>query len=299
MKKISEEIKENIVETKRKNPFQSSLEVSQKYHVSEATIRQIWKENHCSTLELTGIRYRKYNVIDDFFEKINSHEKAYLLGVWYSDGYLVRERRSDGDIRSTKRVGLDVKDIEWLTDIKNTLGSEAPLQKTSKPLLKRLKITSPKMFEDLKNKGCVENKTFLLKFPTSEQVPFDFLNSFILGILDGDGSITIATPRKERRSPEVQMTFTGTYDVITGIQKFLKVDHLKLYQRWPERNNNNYTLQISGFHTVLSILNLLYKDAPDICLKRKKEKFEKIANDSRAQSKDCVLIPANPNDNGV
>lgn len=47
------------------------------------------------------------------------------------------------------------------------------------------------------------------------------------------------------------------------------------------------------------ILNLLYNNAPEFCLKRKKEKFEKIKNDSRIKLKDLMLIPANPYDIGV
>lgn len=59
------------------------------------------------------------------------------------------------------------------------------------------------MYDDLIKLGCVEHKTFLIKFPTIEQVPFEFLNSFILGYQDGDGSIIIGSPRKPGRSPGV------------------------------------------------------------------------------------------------
>lgn len=291
--KCSEEERERILEEKKENPFLSGKYLEEKYQYYATVISQFFVKNHCTTRDLTGLRCRKYNVNDNYFSKIDSHEKAYLLGVWYSDGYLVIEGNN------TKRIGLDVKDVDWLIDIGKELKSEAPLYKTNKENLKRLKITSVKMYDDLIKLGCLEHKTFLLDFPQNNQVPFEFLNSFILGLLDGDGSITIATPRKEGQSPEIQMTFTGTKQLLEGIQKYLGITNLKLYQRWAERNNNNYTLQIAGTKRVASILTLLYKNAPAFCLKRKKDKYEKIINDSRIKSKDLMLIPANPYDNGV
>lgn len=291
--KSSAKEREKILKEKRKNPFLTGKYFEEKYHYYATVISQFFVKNHCTTKDLTGLRYRKYNVDDNYFSEINSHEKAYLLGVWYSDGYLVIE----GD--NTKRIGLDVKDFDWLMDIGKELKSEAPLYKTQKENIKRLKITSTKIYDDLIKLGCFEHKTFLIDFPKKHQVPFEFLNSFILGILDGDGSITVATPRKENWAPEVQITFTGTKRLLEGIQKYLGLTNLKLFQRWPERNNNNYTLQISGIKQVSSVLKLLYKDAPAFCLKRKKEKYEKIINDSRVKSKDLMLIPANPDDNGV
>ena len=291
--KSSKEEREKILKEKIENPFLSGKYFEDKYKYYSTTISQFFIKNHCTTKDLTGLRYRKYNADDYYFSTIDSHNKAYLLGVWYSDGYLVIEGGK------TKRIGLEVKDTDWLIDIGKELKSEAPLYKTEKENLKRLKITSPKMYDDLIKLGCLEHKTFLLDFPKNNQVPFEFLNSFILGILDGDGSIIITTPRKPTRQPDVQINITGTKQVLEGIQQYLKVPHLKLQQRWPERNNNNYYLIISGRIQVISILNLLYKDAPNFCLKRKKEIYERIINDSRIKSKDLMLIPANPNDNGV
>ena len=69
-----------------------------------------------------------------------------------------------------------------------------------------------------------------------------------------DGSITITHP-KRMKTFSIQISFTGTKELIQGIQKFLKVEHLTLRQRFPERNNNNYTLTISGFQQCYQILS--------------------------------------------
>lgn len=277
-KAVSQQEKEKILQEKKDNPFKKVADFSKEYQISESVLSTFFKKNNCTTLELTGLRYRKYNVDDNFFETIDSHEKAYLLGVWYSDGYLVIEGTK------TKRIGLDVKDTDWLVKIGQTLKSDAPLYKTAKDSIKRFKISSPKLYEDLKKLGCVERKTFLLKFPSEEQVPKEFIYSFILGVLDGDGSIIIATPRKPHYSPDVSISFTGTKELLTGMQEVLGVQHLTLQQRWPERHNNNYTLIISGFRQVKRILEKLYQNAPECILQRKYDKFQQIINDSRANS---------------
>lgn len=216
-----------------------------------------------------------------------------MLGLWYSDGYLAIEGNG------TKRIGIDLKDIDLLEDIRKEIKVEAPLYKTKKENVKRIKITSSIMYDDLIKLGCVEHKTFKIKFPSAEQVPFEFLHSFLLGVLDGDGTIVIGTPRKENRSPEVYIGFTGTKELLEGIKVYLKKDNLKLQKRWKDRDNNNYTLCVTGIQQCYQILNLLYSNAPDFCLKRKKEKYEEILNDSRIKSKDLMLIPANPYDTGV
>lgn len=135
-KNVSLKERQNILAEKINNPFIKTSVLAKKYDLRESSLNTFFQKNHVTTRELTGIRYRKYNVDDNFFNKIDSHEKAYLLGVWYSDGYLVIEGNN------TKRIGLDVKDEDWLISIKQTLKSEAPLYKTAKENLKRLKITS-------------------------------------------------------------------------------------------------------------------------------------------------------------
>lgn len=276
-KTINEEERNQILEDKKNNPFISSTELAKKYNISTTALNTFLNKNNCTTKELTGLRFRKYNVNDNYFNKIDSHEKAYLLGVWYSDGYLAKEGK-------TKRIGLDVKDANWLESIGNVLESESPLYKTAKNDIKRLKITSPKMYDDLIKLGCIEHKTFLLEFPSQEIVPNIFLNSFILGILDGDGSIIIATPRNNSRAPEVSISFTGTKELLQGIQEFLKKENLVLQQRFPERKNNNYTLTISGIQQVSKILKILYHNHPKCVLQRKYQKYLKIINDSRVSS---------------
>ena len=142
------------------------------------------------------------------------------------------------------------------------------------------------MYEDLVKLGCVPSKSLTVKFPTEEQVPKEFLSTFILGLIDGDGSVAIYKRKVKNRYyyTEYRVTLTKTKELLEGVQKFLGVEHLKLSQRFPERGKNNYTLTISGINNVAEALKKIYANAPDICLKRKYENYQFIMNDSRVRS---------------
>ena len=286
---MEEEIKNRIIAYKKANVDATNQQIKEALNLKNdpTSIGKFLKQERITTKDLTGLRYRKYSVDDNYFNKIDSHEKAYLLGVWYSDGYLVIE--GDG----TKRVGLDTKDVDWMQNILKELKSNSPLYKTEKENIKRIKITSPIMYEDLIRLGCFENKTFKLRFPTPEQVPSKFLNSFILGLTDGDGSIYLHDRELQRKGKnnlgekyfyrEYGWSITGTEDLLTGVRKFLGLEQVHLQERWPERHTNNRSLSVHGVNNVAKIVSQLYTHAPSFCLKRKYDNYRIIMEDSRVK----------------
>ena len=75
------------------------------------------------------------------------------------------------------------------------------------------------------------------------------------------------------------MSFTGTKDICLGILKYFN-KNLKLIQRHPERNNDNFSFTIGGNKQVINIVEDLYEDA-SIYLDRKYEKYLKMLEISR------------------
>ena len=143
----------------------------------------------------------------------------------------------------------------------------------------RFKISSPKMYDDLIRLGCFEHKTNILKFPTEEQVPTEFLNSFIAGYLDGDGSLSIITEKNGYK--KFRMSFTGTHELIDGIQKYFN-SNLKDIERFPEREKNNTSIFYSGILNVYEKISLLYKDT-SIRMPRKYKIYLEMSKDSRVK----------------
>jgi hypothetical protein len=92
---------------------------------------------------------RKYYFDETTFDVIDTPEKAYWLGALYADGNI--------DIRGyyTK---LEVKDLDWLEQLKSFLKSEHKIFKGNKTHI--LAIGSQYLNSSLQQHGLIPNKTY-------------------------------------------------------------------------------------------------------------------------------------------
>lgn len=122
------------------------------------------------------------NLIVNYFEKIDSKEKAYWLGFLYADGY-VDEKNG--------RLSLDLskKDLDQVERFCKSIGANE--EKIKERIHKcgsesvSVKITSRKFVNFLVEKGCTNNKSFTIKLLDFKNEKLDL--SFLLGFYDGDG----------------------------------------------------------------------------------------------------------------
>lgn len=114
-----------------------------------------------------------------FFEKIDTEEKAYFLGWLYSDGNVCKKMK-------TISIDLHGKDMEILEKLNDLIYFERKCYKYREKA--KLLLCRKIMCEDFLNKGCMPAKTYILKFPTIDQVPENLLPHFIRGLWDGDGT---------------------------------------------------------------------------------------------------------------
>lgn len=180
----------------------------------------------------------KYQVNQNYFNKIDSQNKAYILGFLYADGFIQSARKY-----SSRKLGISIqeKDKELLEDINKELESTYPIKKyhTSGGYkigisYVRLLISSPKLCEKVIEKGCLEHKTENLFFPSEEQVPYNLLPSFLRGYFDGDGSIYYSSTWNVR--------MMGTIPFLTEIINLFDLKEKKLYNRNPDSKTINREL---------------------------------------------------------
>jgi hypothetical protein len=219
----------------------------------------------------------KYTVNKDYFKVIDSHEKAYILGFLYADGY-------NHEKRGRVVLNLQECDKEILLKIKNCLEYTGPLLYDKKKLPRvnqfRLAINNKTLSEDLAKLGCMQAKTFKIKFP--DFINNEFLSSFILGYFDGDGSIFRVV---NKNYFYYGLSIIGTEDLIKGILNYLN-NNLKLnckldsaYRTKNKKGNDTIKeLRIGGKYNIIQILEHLYKNSP-LFLQRKKEKYLHFKND--------------------
>jgi hypothetical protein len=219
---------------------------------------------------------RKYTLNESYLDIIDSHDKAQVLGLWYADGCI----KIPGDYsckQFASMIALSDIDENYLIDIKNKFNTDAPLTRTDlnsknknqKDSL-RLTLCGQKTAENFIKLGCMPNKTFLLKFPTEDQVPSQFLSSFVRGIFEGDGCLYISEKRKE-----AEFSIVGTLEICHGLRdlfwKELKITS-KISKRHKEIDSNNFTFKVSGNWQILKLMKWIYSDYT-FKMERKYEKY--------------------------
>ena len=216
----------------------------------------------------TGKILRTYFLDESYFDVIDNQDKAYFLGFLYADGYNNTKRGSV--ILSLKEIDLHI-----LEDLNKLLQPTKPLQyidykgKQKSTNQYRLVVSSRKISNALVNLGCGNKKTFILKFPNNEQVPFKLIHHFVRGYFDGDGSVN--------NGKREHISVVGTREFLTDLQLLLiqqlNFTATKFITRFPERNNNITSLVYCGVNRCNDFSNWLYKDA-NLYLNRKKAVFD-------------------------
>lgn len=249
--------------------------------------------------------YRKYDLNENYFSELKTHEQAYILGFIYADGY-----NSEGILE------LDQKEerIDILEKINKALESNNPIKSYS-PGIYRLSFHSIKLCSDLTRLGAIRNKSLVLTF--SDFIPDDLMSSFILGYFDGDGCVWNGKRKKmwvknekkpgemrERIVHNVKFTFTGCISFIESLQDYLVSKGIvknKTKLNFSKANNPNTptcnkvcTMEYSGRTQMRNLYEYMYSNSPIWC-DEKKLKFEEIfCAFEEKSSKDISLIAGTP-----
>jgi hypothetical protein len=256
------------------------LEIAEKYKIAKSVLWRYLKNN----IELRDSSHSKqiYEINENIFEKIDTHEKAYWLGLLYADGSHIL---SDGKHEFT--ISLNYKDGYLIEEFKKFMGYGGVVKyldnlkfKNHQPMY-RIVNSNKKISEDLLKLGMMQNKTKYGDFPyfLDEQ----FYPSFILGYFDGDGCIT-----KSMIGNHSKFTFSivGTTKFIEEVQNKIFINFLGLNKTKLTRIINNITgtdISIMNYHgnkQAIKIRDWLYQDYVNgnitICMIRKKDKFDSI-----------------------
>lgn len=218
--------------------------------------------------------YYRYNVNENYFEKIDTRNKSYILGFLMADGS-VHNR--------CWKMRLQLRDKLILDKIKEEVEYEGPIfqlppkqhidKRTGKVVNNNgsyvLSIVKVKMVQDLIKLGCVPNKTWLGRFPTAEQVPREFLADYLRGYYDGDGHITTGA---------TGLSVIGNHHFISELYKHLPLKkeprfYFNQSVQYPDdADKKTLTCDIGVKHGARDVLRFLYGDCADsLYLPRKRD----------------------------
>lgn len=212
--------------------------------------------------------YRKYEINEDFFDEINTQEKAYFLGILFADGY-------NNYDKSNIRLSLQEGDIQILNDLKALLykNNDKPLGRSKKENcndLLYLDLTNKHISNKLKELGMIQNKTFLITFP---EIPHNLYNHFIRGYMDGDGCINYFLLKGKHFKCQLRML--GTLEFLQKVQSIINENSNTTGSI--RKRGNIYELAYSSRNQVIKACSYIYSDSV-IFLERKFNKYLEIKN---------------------
>lgn len=264
--KMSEEIQAQIIEAYKNN--MSLREIERQFNASRPTVSKFLTEKGIKTT--VGNHYRKYFHDFDFFETIDTEEKAYWLGFMYADGYIVNNENRYGE--DEFGITLAEDSLDSIEKFKASLKATNPIRydnskKVGQKLVK-LVMHSQKTVNDLIDKGVVKQKSLILQPPT--KVPEELIHHFIRGFFDGDGSL-IRHQHKDNNYISFSIDFTTTYAMAKWLQDIFQIGNI-----FPEkRRESTWYYAVGGNQQVLKICHYMYDDAT-IWMDRKYERYQEL-----------------------
>lgn len=241
-------------------------DIAKKFNSCRHTVGRVLKRYGFSIDRL------KYHCNDNYFDVIDTKEKAYILGLLWADGC--------NDVKLGKiQLQLQECDVTTLENINKLICNDRPLYFT--PLHDKnpnwhntytLVLKSHHMSEVLKNHGMVPRKSLVLEFPSC--LDRSLYKYFILGYFDGDGSISYNVNTKA-----LNVDIVGTHMFLKVVQDTCNNLGIKTFLY--RKNNEDQaicTLGISNKRDRITFLNWIY-DESTIRLERKYMKYQQCLND--------------------
>jgi hypothetical protein len=215
-------------------------------------------------------RKRQYTLNENFFETINTAEKAYWLGFIFADGYITK-RKQGQDV-----LGIRLGELEPLELFSKSIGTNKPVRiyishsgyNVDKAYYLQT-IISTKLVADLERYGCIQRKSLVLQFPKISQ---RLEPHFIRGYFDGDGSVFI---HKVKDWQSLGVSICGTQEFLFSIKAHLPflTDKDKCIYKDNRRATNTWQLKLLSQKRCKAFYEYLYSDAT-IYMDRKKQIFE-------------------------
>lgn len=209
----------------------------------------------------------KYSFNEDYFENIDNEHKAYWLGYICADGTIYEKTQTDSGILKLEMKKSDEELAQkFKIDVESTHSIKYYTNKHYKGYIAaRLVLKSNKTILDLAKYGVEAKKSLTLQFP-EQLVTSKFVNAFIRGYFDGDGSIG----KGDIKNNPYDIRILGTREFLQTIQQIINIKC-----RISKPKGQIYELRISARDERKKFLTFIYKDAT-VYLQRKYDRYQEF-----------------------
>jgi hypothetical protein len=213
---------------------------------------------------------RKYEINDQYFNSIDTEEKAYWFGFIAADGSI----RTHGDRRLHYRLTINLaeKDKAHLEKLRKALSSNHPIKYRKKNKAFSLVITVKPLVEGLLKNGLLPLKEQNLRWPSA--LSGELQRHFLRGYFDGDGCFSM---KQSKRWPAGIIHVLGNFTFLEGLRDFVYTG-CNLNKNKISANHKSETtafIQWSGNILFREFYDFIYLKS-SICLDRKKNRAEEI-----------------------
>ena len=222
-----------------------------------------------SKLHFLGLKKGIHHCNYDYFETIDTEDKAYWLGFIYADGNINKAK-------NTLTINLQGRDSNHLAMLNKCIEGnfavkifDAKKNEQTYPMCQIL-VYSTKMANDLIEKGVIPHKTDKITFPA---LPQHLIRHFIRGYFDGDGSIC---ERKHKKGlSDLACSFScGNKSFLESLRTVLFQNGIKSYLV-KDKRGEKFSLSLAGLQNSDIFLHYIY-DGANIYLNRKYLRKEEL-----------------------
>lgn len=239
-----------------------------------------------STLD-KRIKFKELDV--NYFKTIDSEKKAYLLGLFVSDGHLSSSKSlfsiSSIDYEIVRFFADEINNKDY-SIIKKYQQSKYGTSIKINSFGYRLRIERRAFSENLHNLNITSGKD-KLKYFSFDNVPKRFRFSFIRGVFDGDGCISYTQAFKRnkpcgRKKPTLYIC-SPELDFLKLLQLELQSENIemKIYS-----DSKIHYLKSGSIKTSIKFYNYIYQNNSSLFLSRKKEKFHHVNTEVISETKE-------------
>lgn len=232
------------------------ITLQKEYNISYDRIKNLLKD--CENI--SSAKRLNPNLIENYFENIDSEDKAYWLGWIISDGTITYQPEKS---KFQLELTLKEEDEHILHLLEQDLGVQNKVY-TSNKIYKRFSLGSKNIIKNLVDLGVTQNKTFTVKVPSFDK---QYNAAFLRGLFDGDGGFTVYTRATGQKCME--LSFCGNEYIVSWILSTLLEDIPDLTKNSITKESSIKRIRWSRKKDIILIRDYLYKNHNNHFLSRK------------------------------
>lgn len=254
MKPIKQQTENKVIELYTKNNL-NCKQISKSLKISSSFCERALKRHNIPIERYRNRRRTNKQLNENYFQEIDSIEKAYYLGFIFADGNIYKPKKGSHSWKLS--IEIHEKDKEILESF--TIGNKINYNPKHNSVY--MCIISNKICTDLMKYNITPNKSLTCIFPI---IPQQFISHFIRGYFDGDGCISLNKSNNGKRV------------IIVGTELFLKdiLYHSNIKGTVKKHGTANiFELRIYKKKDITDFSDYIYQNHNNILLKRKFSKF--------------------------